>query len=595
VIPNEPKLSLAQKVLYSAPTFAGAAIAIPLLIHLPKFYSDVVLVPIGYIALAIAVARALDAMVDPAIGWLSDRTNTRLGRRRPYMLLGAPFAAVALYFMLAPPESLEPARAGVWFGVTFAFYFFFHAIYEIPYLGMGAELTLDYHERSSLYGWRTAFLISGTFVASVLPVVLASRGPRGAMAATGTLLAVLLVVLYLLLVVGVRERRRVTIHSTNALVPGVRVAVRNRPFMILFLTLVIASLPAAIPALLLPYYVDYVIDPADTQKTVAYFLVLYFGTSFFCVPLWVAAARRFGKLHAWLASFVIGISAGIGLFFAGKGDVQWVALLHVWAGIAFGAGFLLFPAMQADVIDYDELHTGQRREAQFTAFWALVPKLVAIPGAALPIAVLAQLGYVPNQDQSPTVLMGIRVIYALVPAACATVAFFLGRRYNVTQQVHEKIRAGIAAHARGESAVDPLTGRVIPPPASRVVDPDTAWFLDHFSPGELRHVLERGAAGLRARVVAKAAACVALSVAAVAICISTLPAVHEEPGLLPVLSVVSAGFALTGAAFHALRLRPAARLAAQPIAPELLRAHLEQNQRAAPPAGAAAEALQRAS
>ncbi|HTO07254.1 MAG TPA: MFS transporter [Myxococcota bacterium] len=592
---NEPKLSLLQKLLYSAPTFAGAAIAIPLLIHLPKFYSDVVLVPIGYIALAIAIARALDAMVDPAIGWLSDRTHTRLGRRRPYLLIGAPFCAVALYLMLSPPESLEPAQAGVWFGVTFALYFFFHAIYEIPYLGMGAELTVDYHERSSLYGWRTAFLISGTFFASVLPVVLAARGPRGAMAATGTMLAVLLVVLYALLVVGVRERRRSTTHAANALVPGVRVAVRNRPFMILFLTLVVASLPAAIPALMLPYYTDYVIDPADTQKTVALFLVLYFGTSFFCVPLWVWAAHRFGKLHAWLASFMIGISAGIGLFFVGKGDVAWVAVLHVWAGIAFGAGFLLFPAMQADVIDYDELHTGQRREAQFTAFWALVPKLVAIPGAALPIALLAQLGYVPNQDQSPTVLLGIRVIYALVPAACATVAFFLGRQYNVSQQVHEKIRAGIAAHARGENAVDPLTGRVIPPPSARLVDPDTAWFLDHFSPGELRRVIAQGAAGLRGRVAAKAGACLALSIAAVGTCIATLPAVHEEPGLLPVLSVVTAGFALTGAAFHALRLGPAARMAARPVAPELLRAHLEQTARTLPPVGSAAEALQRAS
>jgi MFS transporter len=270
-------------------------------------------------------------------------------------------------------------------------------------------------------------------------------------------------------------------------------------------------------------------------------------------------------------------------------------VLHVWAGIAFGAGFLLFPAMQADVIDYDELHTGQRREAQFTAFWALVPKLVAIPGAALPIALLAQLGYVPNQDQSPAVLLGIRVIYALVPAACASVAFFLGRQYNVTQQVHEKIRAGIAAHGRGESAVDPLNGRVIPPPSARLVDAETAWFLDHFSPGELRRVAERGAAGLRGLVTLKAGACLGLAVAAVGTCIATLPAVHEEPGLLPVLSVVAAGFSLTGAAFHALRLRPAARLAAQPIAPELLRAHLEQTQRSAPRSDAGSEALQRAS
>jgi glycoside/pentoside/hexuronide:cation symporter, GPH family len=591
------KLSTAQKLIYSAPTFAGAAVAIPLLVLLPKFYSDVVLVPIGYIALAIAVARALDAMVDPAIGWLSDRTDTRWGRRRPYILIGAPLCAVALYFLLAPPESLEPVQAGVWFGVTFALYFFFHAVYEIPYLGMGAELTSDYHERSSLFGWRTGFLILGTIAATVLPGVLAYNGvpPRAAMAITGATFAITLLVLYTLLVSRLRERTAVK-RSQASLVPGVRVAMRNRPFMILFLTFLIASLPAAIPALLLPYYVDYVIDPPQekTQVTLLFFLLLYFLTSFLCVPGWVAAARRFGKLNTWIASFLIGISAGIGLFFAGKGDIGWVAFLHVWAGIAFGAGFLLVPAMQADVIDYDELHTGQRREAQFTAFWAMVPKMVAIPGAALPIAVLAQLGYVPNQDQSPAVLMGIRVLYAILPASCAAVALIFARLYPVTQEIHGKILTGIAAHQRGENATDPLTGRTLPPPSARAVTPETSWFLDYFSPAELRKVVQNGAASLRGRVLAKSLGCLALCAAAVYACLSTLGGAHETPGLAPVLSVVTAGLALTGAAFHALRLRPAGELARGRVPVEQIAAHLSQS--LVPRAAAAApEAIQRAS
>jgi len=586
---NDPrgKLGLGQKLVYSAPTFAGAAIAIPILIHMPKFYSDVVLVPIGYIALAIAVARALDAMVDPAIGWLSDRTHTRLGRRRPYILLGAPLCALALYFMFSPSPALGPTQAGTWFGVTFALYFFFHAIYEIPYLGLGAELTQDYNDRTSLFGYRTVFLIAGTFVAGLLPAVFEPKlGPRGSMSTIGALFAVLLVALFVLLVARIRENPRSQEHKAGALVPGVRVAMRNRPFVVLLVTFVVASLPSAIPALLLPFYTDYVIDPPDTTKTVGLFLVLYFGSGILCVPFWVAAARRLGKLRTWLLSFAIGISAGIGLFFVGKGDVAWVALLHVWAGIAFGAGFLLVPSMQADVIDYDELYTGQRREAQFTAFWAMVPKFVAIPGAALPIAILAKIGYVPNADQTPEVLMGIRVLYALVPATFATAAGLLALFYPLTQEVHEKIRAGIDAHRRGEDAVDPLNGRVVPPPSARRVDAETSWFLDFFSPAELR-LASANPASVRGRVLLKMGVCAALFVLAIALCLENLGSLGQQPGLTAVFAVVGAGFALTGAAFHALRLGPAAQLARTPVAGNLVQAHLALSR---PASGAAREA-----
>ena len=114
--------------------------------------------------------------------------------------------------------------------------------------------------------------------------------------------------------------------------------------------------------------------------------------------------------------------------------------------------------MQADVVDYDELHTGKRREAQFAAFWAIVPKFVAIPGAALPIAALAAIGYVPNAVQTPDVQLGIRVIYAIVPAVFGIASYFLARLYPITEAVHAEIKSGIAAHGRGENARDPLTG-----------------------------------------------------------------------------------------------------------------------------------------
>jgi len=230
--------------------------------------------------------------------------------------------------------------------------------------------------------------------------------------------------------------------------------------------------------------------------------------------------------------------------------------------------------MQADVVDYDELHTGKRREAQFAAFWAIVPKFVAIPGAALPIAALAAIGYVPNAVQTPQVQLGIRVIYAIVPAVFGIASYFLARLYPISETVHAEIKAGIAAHGRGEKARDPLTGESFAPPASRAIDEETGWFLDYFSPRELAKLAAGASDGLVRAVSTKLALASALTVFFFSFAVRGLRSLDTEPGLAPVMCVVGGGFALTAACFHGLRLRRAREMQAAPVAPEIVQMHL---------------------
>src|SRR4029077_2537244 len=139
--------------------------------------------------------------------------------------------------------------------------------------------------------------------------------------------------------------------------------------------------------------------------------------------------RRVGKLNAYLTSFFLGISGGAGMFLLRPGDI-WPLMVGIcWEGIGVGAGLFLTPSMQADVIDYDELYTGKRREAQYTAFWSMLPKFVAIQSAAFPMAILASLGYKANQVQVPAVVLAIRAIFALGPATCSTLSFLIARRF----------------------------------------------------------------------------------------------------------------------------------------------------------------------
>jgi glycoside/pentoside/hexuronide:cation symporter, GPH family len=572
-------LSWRLKLLYGAPNFAGAALIIPILVNMPKFYADVVAVPLGYLAIAIALARSLDAMSDPTVGWLSDHTRTRLGRRRPYLLVGPPLCGIAFYLMLSPPAAMPQLSAAVWFGATFILFFIFHTIYVLPHYALGAELTLDYNERSSLFSVRESFTILGTIVASAAPGLMTAGlgwSERRVYSFVGVVFAILLTSLYWLLAWRVRERPQFATRESNPLVPGVRRALRNRPFRILLASYIVSSITGAIPATLLPFFNAYVIEARNPAVWLSIELVGYFGTGALCLPMWVAISRRFGKLNAWLLSFLMGITGGGAMFFLGKGQTVWLLILICWAGASFGAGLFLPPSMQADVIDYDELYTGKRREGQYTAFWSILPKFVAIPSAALPLAILGEIGYIPNAVQSPEVIFAIRVIFALMPAVAAVLSFIIAWRFPITEKIHRDILLGIDLHNRGEPAVDPMTGRVVAPPNAREVDDETGWFLDYFSPGELRRYLDKGALSPIRDVALAAGVSIGVSVAAAAIAIVRMHDLATQPGATVSLSVVAAGFALAVFLFHMLRFSSARRLASGAVPAAVVRAHLNE-------------------
>lgn len=554
------RLPLRVKLAYGAPSFAGAAMAIPIGIHLTIFYSDAILVPLGFIAIVKALARVLDAITDPLMGWISDRTRSRWGRRRPWMVLGAPLAAIAFFAMFTPPGGMLGVNAAAWFAATYTLYYIFHTVYMIPHYGLGPELTLDYHERSLLFGFREGFVVMGTMCAAVLPPILIYMfgDERAGYSGFAVIFGSLLALLYFNLVWQVRERPDFVQRESNPLVPGMRRVMRNRVFRILLAVYLTGSITGAIPGLMMPYFTKYVIQPENPDVWLGIFLFTYFGAGFLFLPLWVWAARRFEKKPVWLASFIPGFTASLSIFFLGEGDVIAFAVLLVWAGAAFGAGLFLGPSMQADVIDYDELYTGKRREAQYGALWSVITKFAVIPSMSVPLAILATVGYMPNVEQTDTVQFTIRAIFGLAPASTAAIAFMIACFYPISRRVHQQIWQGIEQHRRGEPAHDPITGHMVRPPSDRGVDEETSWYLDHYSLGELERVA-RGSKRLTPRTAFLAG--VSLLVFFIA-CAGVMNEVDmsSEPGLVAVLWVVVAGVAITAFLYHLIRAIAAPRM-----------------------------------
>jgi GPH family glycoside/pentoside/hexuronide:cation symporter len=448
-----------HRLAYAAPAFALAVVGIPLYVYLPKFYTDVVGADIALVGFVLLAIRLFDAVSDPVIGALSDRTTSPLGRRRPWIALGVPPLVVALYLLFSPP-ALSPEGALLWFGVGLFVVFLAWTAITVPYESLGAELTQDYDERTAILSLRDGALILGTILAAASPAIIQGAlglgdGPdaeRAKFRAVALSYAPLVVLACLACVWLVKERHG---HRSSTALPSLRTLgarLKNRPFRILLASYTIAAIGSNLPATLIPYYVDYVIGDPNVEQ----YLLLYFLTGVVLLPFWVRLAKRVGKKPAWLAAAALNSLTFAGVFFLGPGDSQAYAILVIASGLGFGATLALPSAMQADVIDYEELRSGERKEGEIIGLWAVSKKLAAAFGVFLAFPILGAVGYVPNAAQPEAVVLTLKILYALVPSLFNLLGLWVAWHYPIDKAAHEKILAAVRARRAGERYADPL-------------------------------------------------------------------------------------------------------------------------------------------
>lgn len=453
------RVPLIKKIAYSAPAFFLAVVGIPVYVYIPKFYTDVVGVDIAIIGYILFSVRIFDAITDPAIGYLSDRTKTRMGRRRPYIIAGSVFVALTMFLLFNPPRASTLFET-VWFAGCIYSLFLCWTVVVVPYESLGPEITFDYNERTSLFGMRDGFLIAGTLAAASSPAVVQwflglsgdADGERAKFFWIALIYAPLLIGSCWWCVLAIKEiPRRDRVHTVS-IWRGLRQTVHNRPFLILLIAYTVSAIGNNLPATLILYYVEYVLQSEMADA----FLLLYFMTGILFLPGWIIIARRTGKKAAWLASMAINTGAFIGVFFLGPGDTAIYGALVFLSGIGFGATLAIPSAIQADVIDYDELLTGERREGQYIGLWSIAKKFAAAVGVGVGLLTLGLVGYTPNVEQSEQVRLALRILYALVPSLFNIIALFIALAYPISSSIHKDIRTAIAQRQRGLPVANPL-------------------------------------------------------------------------------------------------------------------------------------------
>jgi len=450
--PSDRKLSKCEIFSYGLPRFGSAAMFLAVGIYLPKFYTDTLLLAPAFIGWTFLIGRFWDGFTDPIMGHISDRTSLKMGRRRPYFIASAFPVGICYYLLWSPPGNLTNWSLFLYVTATYLLTYTFWTIFSIPHSSLGAEMTMDYHERTVLTGVREGLGVLGTLGGTLAPPIFAAvlaskqRGYSSMAAATGILTAVFIFICFF----NVKENPEFQKRTPIALKEGLKTLYRNRPFRTLVVVFVIALMGNAFVPILTMYMAHYVVKVPERIAQIV--IVSYLLMAAISIVFWTRLSRRIGKKEAWAYALILSSVVFAASTYYHEGTwVVWIFLAAL-AGFGYGATFALAYSMMADVIDLDELETGRRREGAYFGIWFFFEKGALGLTAFIGLQTLDIMGYVPNTEQPLQVFWAMKFLYSILPAICFGACYFLLRRYPIDQQEHARIRAEI--EARKDSAKD---------------------------------------------------------------------------------------------------------------------------------------------
>jgi len=450
------RLSRLTKLLYGVGDVGFSLTSTIIGAYFLIFLTDVVGVAPGIAAVAIFIGRSWDYINDPIFGHISDRTRTRWGRRRPYLLFGPlPYALAFTMLWWRPPLEHEMALA-VYYAVAYVAYDAAATLIYMPYFALTPELTADYDERTSLTSYRMFFSIVGSLVAFTLPLaIIGTLNPENApkVLTMGVIFGIASALPLLLVFFGTRERQEYMAQGQPSLRQSLRAAARNRPFVFGLVIFLLTWVAVEILQATLLYFIKYVVQREAQNDLI---MATIFVTAMLALPVWERVSRRWGKRWAYVAGIVFWAVVQIVLITLNPSTALGLILfMCVLAGIGVAAAHVLPWSIIPDAIEWGELQTGERHEGMFYSLVTLIRKVVTSIAILAVGLVLEFTGYVPNAAQQPaSALLGIRIVIGPIPAAllCAGTLFAilypLSRdRYTQVRQELESRRASTSQEA----------------------------------------------------------------------------------------------------------------------------------------------------
>jgi len=424
----ETKLSIKEKVGYSlgdtASHFVWDMVGFWILI----FYTDTFGISAAAAGTIMLIARFWDMISDPLMGIIADRTNTRWGKFRPYILwMALPYSVLAVLAFTTP--DLGPTGKIIYAGVTYFLLMTVFTAINLPYSSLGAVMTSDSYERAGLNSYRFIFAFIGQFIVSGTALTLALYFGKGDNAKgyqyTLILFSIISFILFMITFKTTKERVQPPKAQKESLKEDFRNLFKNRPWVILFFVGIISFVMFAIQNLSIAYYFKYYIGK---EENVQLFNVIGTVALIVAIPFSKPLAKRFGKRNVFIASSLLSGFFFILLYLPGVSNITTIYVLNILAKMTYAPAVPLLWTMLADTADYSEWKTGRRATGLVFSAASFAQKAGWGIGGALAGWLLAIFKFVPNAAQSESAITGIKLMISVFPGilymSCAILLYF---------------------------------------------------------------------------------------------------------------------------------------------------------------------------
>lgn len=454
------KLNLSTKLAYGAGDLGPAITGNISTFFLLVFFTNVAGIPAGLAGSILMIGKIWDGINDPIVGMLTDKTKSRRwGRRLPWILYGAIPFGFFFFLQWIVPHFGADRNANIW-GLFWYYVAIailsqsFYTVVNLPYTAMTPELTQDYDERTSLNTFRFTFSIGGSIASLILSKIIFSQvsDRTSQYLVLAAVCAVVSILSLYWCVYGTRDRVLAFEAKRNqseeppslSFKKQLKIVFNNRPFLFVIGIYLFSWLGVQVTASIIPYFV---VNCMRLQESdVPTVMIGVQGTALLMLFVWSALSKRIGKKAVYFMGMILWIIAAGGLFFLKPGQLGLMYLMAAMAGCGVSTAYLVPWSMIPDVIELDELETGQRREGIFYGFMVLLQKFGLAFGLFVVGNALQASGFkesVAGQNTLPiqpeSALNAIRIAVGPIPAICLICGLILTYFYPITREKHAEI------------------------------------------------------------------------------------------------------------------------------------------------------------